>query len=62
MFTKEFKIQLFNKWLALTGFEKTAKIQNVDFSKPWWKVLTDQKWIVLIALICHTISETFYVL
>lgn len=41
----------FNFFRKITNYEKRVHLINVDFEKPWWFILWQQKWLVLINFI-----------
>lgn len=57
--SKEFKEKYFNFIYKNFNLEKKIKLLPVDFSKPWYQVLLDQKWNLTLQLFWQVIQTIF---
>ena len=46
-------------WLKFYGFDKKMKILEVDFSKPWWTIILQQKLACAVVLFLEVVTNTF---
>lgn len=44
----------------LFGFEKRVKILPVDFAKPWWQIIWDQKFKLVLSIFLSVLDFAFY--
>jgi ABC-type multidrug transport system fused ATPase/permease subunit len=54
--------EIYSKLEQIFGFKKRIAIFEVDFNKPWWYILVQQKWLFLSQLLNEIILKSFLTL
>lgn len=50
----------FNFWLKFANFKSKVQLFKVDFKKPWWYILLQQKKYIVYIMLAETIDNIFY--
>ncbi len=61
MFWKDEKFQqnYYNFFYKVLGFEKDTKILPVNFEKPWYQIILDQKWAFSLEIVSEIIQSVY---
>ena len=59
-FTPEFFEKYYKIWMDLINLKAKVRFLEVDFDKPWWDVVWQQKWFVIIVFISSVLTNVFY--
>lgn len=57
--SSEFKERYYNFIYKYFNLEKDIKLLPVDFNKPWYQILLDQKWNLVLQIVSEVVQSTF---